>query len=153
MLTQTITSPAAHKTHQVDDLFDSVFEKSSQFRIELDYDAAIRFIQQIDRYNDFNAPEVIDALERIDRVIPRRWYGIGSPHNGERGYTISVGREGSPVVYIDRFELPSTRPLADHNMKTICREMELIGRSDEADFSIDDFRSGSRRIKFRFWWD
>jgi hypothetical protein len=45
MLTQTITSPAAHNTHQVDDLFDSVFEQSSQFRIELDYDAAIRFIQ------------------------------------------------------------------------------------------------------------
>ena len=105
----------------------------------------------IDRYNEFHAPEVIDALGHIDRVIPRKWYEIRSPYNGERDYTISVGREGSPVIYIDRFERPSTRPLTDHAMKTICREMELIRRPD--DFSIHDFRSGSRRIKFRFWWD
>jgi hypothetical protein len=46
MLAQTITPPATKKTLQVDDLFDSVFEKSSQFRIELSYEAAIGFIQR-----------------------------------------------------------------------------------------------------------
>ena len=153
MLTQTITPPAAHKTLQVDDLFDSVFANSPSFRIELGYEAALGFIQRIDQYNDFHAADVIDALEHVDRVVPRKWYGIRNPNNGERDYTISVGREGSPVIYIDRFELPSTRPLTDHTMKTICREMELIGRADEADFTVRDFKSGSRRIEFRFWWD
>lgn len=153
MLTQTITPPAAQKTVQVDELFDSVFEDSSQFRIELDYEAALGFIQRIDRYNEFHAADVIDAIEQIDRVIPRMWYGVGSPYNGERGYTISVGREGSPVIYMNRSELPSDRPLTDHTMKAICREMELIGRADLADFSVRDLKSGRRRIEFRFWWD
>jgi len=130
MLTQTITPPATNKTLQIDDLFDSVIANSSQFRIELSHEAALGFIQRIGQYNDFCPSEVIDALDHVDRHIPRKWYGIRDPRNGERGYQLFVGREGSPVIYLERREMPSSRPLTKHVMNTICREMDLIGRSD-----------------------
>jgi len=38
-------------------------------------------------------------------------------------------------------------------MKTICQEMELCGRADEATYDVREFSAGSRSIEFRFWWD
>ena len=85
---------------------------------------------------------------------PRRSYGPGNPNNGQRDYTLRIGREGSPVLYLERLEFADKDELTIEQMKTICSEMETIGMADEADFSTErlSFMPG-RKITFRFWWD
>jgi hypothetical protein len=136
-------------------MFDAVFDQSLNFRIELPYDTAIAFIRRIGTYNNFEAGRVIDALERTDQLIPRINHGPGNPNNGNRDYKISIGREGSPVIYLERFEYATKAPLAEKAMKDICEEMKIWAEADEADYEVDEFtfRGPSRKITFRFWWD
>jgi hypothetical protein len=117
------------------------------------FEDAVDFIRRIDQYNDFEAGAVIDALEAIDQLIPKSWYGPSNPNNGQRTYRISIGREGSPVIYLERMEHGFSKPLAEETMKTICSEMELWARADEADFEVLPLSSSGRVIRFRFWWD
>jgi len=161
MPTQIITPPAEHKfsltqnLSAADQIFEAVFPRSPNFRIDLPYDEALGFIRRIDSYNEFEAAAVIEALEQVDKFIPRTSYGPGNSNNGRRDYTISVGREGSPVIYLERFEFATKRQMSESEMKSICLEMEAIGRADEAYCEVKEvsFCGPSRKIKFRFWWD
>ena len=152
MLAHATTAPAP-TTSVADEVFDAVFPRSLDFRIELQYEDLLGFIRRIGQYNDFEAGAVIDALEAIDRLIPRSFYGQDNPHNGQRSYRLSIGREGSPVIYLERLELSFSTPLTEQTMQTICREMELCGRADEADYEIQPLLHGGRLVRFRFWWD
>ena len=152
MLAHATTTPAL-LTNTADEIFDAVFERSLDFRIELKYEDLLGFIRRIGQYNDFESGAVIDAIEAIDRLIPRSFYSEGNPNNGRRAYRLSIGREGSPVIYLERLELSFSKPLAEETMKIICREMELCGRADEADYEVQQVSFGGRRIRFRFWWD
>lgn len=153
MFPQAITTgPEAQQT--ADAIFDAVFERSLHFEIELDFDATRAFIRRINQYNDFHWTHVLDALDDVDRLIPRRQYAPGNPNNGQRDYRLRIGRDGSPVLYIERLEVGNKVPLSDRSIKAICDDMERIGKADEADASIEplSFADG-RRITFRFWWD
>lgn len=153
MFPQVITTgPKAQQT--ADAIFDAVFERSLHFEIELEFDAIRAFIRRINQYNDFHWAHVLDALDDVDRLIPRRHYGPENPRNGERDYTLRIGRDGSPVLYLDRLEVGHKVPLTDNSIKAICEEMQLIGKADEADALIEplSFAQG-RNITFRFWWD
>lgn len=165
MPTHSITPPAIDTTHIVppsgagniapaDAIFDAVFDRSLNFRIELPYETALSFVRRIDQYNEFHWPTVMDALKRIDGLIPRRRYQEANPNNGKRDYTISVGREGSPVIYLERLEFFDKPQLDTATMKAICREMELIASADESHYHVENFSFGpGRKIEFRFWWD
>ena len=153
MLTDTTTIGPQTQTH-ADRMFDAVFEQSGHFRIEMPYEDAYQFIRRIDQYNEFESGTVLDALESIDRLIPRKFYGEGNPNNGERAYNIALGREGSPVIYLELYEWDATERLSDDLLKLICQEMELNGRADEANCEIHrTLGPDSRKLTFRFWWD
>lgn len=148
MLVQTITPQASNQNPITNDLFNAVFPRSANFRIELDFDAVIDFIQQIGDWNDFSPGRVIDALEAADRLIPR------CSRSGDRTYNISVGREGSPILYLERDEYPWSKRLSESAIRAICQEMELMAHADDAHCDIRDFAySKGRHIEFRFWWD
>ena len=135
------------------DIFDAVFDRTLHFRIEMEYDVVCQFIRRIGQYNDFRAETVLEALDRIDRRIPRSFYGEGNPNNGQRSYTLSVGREGSPVLYLERYEWDHENRLSDDELHAICREMQVSGHADEADFEVTPTLSCHRKVTFRFWWD
>jgi hypothetical protein len=143
---QAIAFPANTET-EADEMFDAVFKRSLNFRIEMSFERAWQFLRRIESYNEFHAANVLDALERVDTLIPKKYYGEGNPNNGERSYAISVGREGSPVIYLDRYAWRQ-EAIPDATCKLICREMELIGKADEADHWTE-----GNRLTFRFWWD
>jgi len=155
MPTQTITPPAERNIGQ--DVFDAVFPNSLDFRVQLPYSDAIEFIRLIGDYNNFQPGTVTDALERIDWLIPRTHHATDHPDNGQRNYRLSVGREGSPVIYIERYEFgfleQSVHRLSEATMQTICQEMELCALADEASVDVVELSGGSRKITFRFWWD
>jgi hypothetical protein len=153
MLANTTTIGPQTQTH-ADKMFDAVFEHSGQFRIEMPYEEACQFIHRIEEYNEFESGSVLDALDNIDRLIPRKFYGEGNPNNGERAYSIALGREGSPVIYLELYEWDGVDRLSNERMKLICQEMELNGRADEADCDVrPTIGPESRKITFRFWWD
>jgi len=134
-------------------VFDAVFERTLDFQIELEFAAACQFIQRIYEYNEFQAHRVLEALWKVDKIIPRMQYGEGNPNNGARDYKISVGREGSPVIYIKRFEVSTQTPMTEEQAKEVCSVMEKEGLADEATYTIDDKGPYGRWIEFRFWWD
>ena len=155
MPTQTITPPATRKIGE--DMVHAAFPHSFNFRVELPFSDALDFIRQIGPHNDFDPETVIEALEHVDRAIPRTQYPTDHPNNGQRNYRLSVGREGSPVIYLERSEYAFLRhavaPLSDAAIKRICQEMELCGHADEATYEVHEFSGGSRTVEFRFWWD
>jgi hypothetical protein len=149
---QAILSQANTDIQAADEMFEAVFERSLHFRIEMSYERAWQFLRRIESYNAFSAANVLDALERVDALIPKSFYGEGNPNNGQRSYTISVGREGSPVIYLERYEFGEERWLPEETLRLICREMEVIGMADESDYDAEPF-PGGRKVTFRFWWD
>lgn len=151
MPTHTITTGTNTQT-LADAIFDAVFEKSHHFRIDMEFDDICQFIRRIGGYNEFEAATVLEALERVDQLIPKKFYNAGNPNNGERSYTLSIGREGSPILHLTRYEWGVNSPLDDETMKAVCREMELIGKADQSDFEVFDLGAG-RKVTFRFWWD
>ena len=155
MPTQVTTAPAQHQIPPADAIFDAVFDRSLDFRIELPYDTAVGFLRRIDKYNEFEAGRVIEALEHIDQLIPRMNGGPGNPNNGNRDYRIAIGREGSPVIYLERREYATKCPIAEKSMKDICEEMKLWASADDATYQVEEFTSfgKTRNITFRFWWD
>ena len=154
MPTQIITPPAERKIGE--DIFHAVFPNSFDFRIRLPYSDAIDFIQLIGAYNNFEPGYVIDSLERIDRIIPRSYHGESNPNNGHRVYEVSVGRVGSPVIYLEWYEFSvcgdQSHWLSEQAMKSICLDMEISGRADDAYYRVSETPTG-RKITFRFWWD
>ena len=158
---QTITAPvpaqiaAARQLAAADDIFEAVFDQSSYFRIDLPWEQALQFLRRIDKYNEFEAERVIEALEHVDQAIPRKDCGEGHPNNGQRDFSIAIGRKGSPVIHVERREDALSVPMEESAMKAACQAVKLIGRADEAFYDIDEYRlSGpSRKITFCFWWD
>jgi hypothetical protein len=161
MPTQVITPPApsqiasARELAAADEIFEAVFERSTQFRIELPWEQAIQVIRRIDRWNEYEAERVIEALEHVDEAMPRKYCGENHPSNGERDFTIAVGLKGSPVIYLERREYRSSIPMQESAMKAACQAVKLIGRADEAFYDIDQSYpySPGRKITFCFWWD
>ena len=90
---QSILFPEKSDIQAADEMFEAVFERSLHFLIEISFERAWQFLRRIVRYNEFHAADVLDALERVDALIPKTYYGEGNPNNGARSYTINVGRE------------------------------------------------------------
>ena len=145
MLTNVITPPAPHTIAPADEMFDAVFPRSSNFRIEMDWDTALGFIRRIDQWNEFDSDAVVNVLETIDDIIPKTI-------DGERGFRIIIGCEFSPVIYLQRYESDDSH-LTNEVMQSICTVMELCARADDAHFDIRELSGDCRRIDFRFWWD
>jgi hypothetical protein len=144
---------------EADAMFDAVWDRSGHFSIEMEYDVAVQFIKRIGGYNEFTPPKVLKALEEIDEIIPRAQYGEGNPNNGSRDYKIRVGREGSPVIYITRYELhrfgSPAMALDGEKVRLIEAAMKTEGAADEADTEITDHTAHGmgKSYEFRFWWD
>lgn len=144
-------------------IFNAVWDNTLDFQVELDWDVAMAFIDLIERYNDFESTKVKHALELIDLSIKRNEYGpingMPNPNHGRRDIRIKVGRERSPVIYIERYELlrmgTPTHPLTSEKIEYIKSVMQEVGIADEADCEIQDYTSQGMgiRYKFRFWWD
>lgn len=141
---QTVISPDNIHIHKGNRVYDGVFDSSLNFRVELEYDAVSQFIRRIGGYNEFEAETVIESLECVDRMIPR-------DSQGNRRYRISVGREGSPVIYLDVREFDDQR-LDEGTIRCIRLEMEQCGLADESSCDINDYVV-YRKVTFRFWWD
>lgn len=70
------------------------------FHIELPFDHALAAIEKIGGYNNFVPAKVCAALREIDALFRRKPRFIGDTQVS-RLFSVAIGREGSPVIYLD----------------------------------------------------
>ena len=131
-------------------LYKEAFELSLNMLIELPYQEVIEAAKAIGDYNEFNAHDLEKMMSMIDAIIPRKYYNEGNPNNGNRDYKISIGREGSMVLYYSIYKLYSegtikTIKRREEELKTIA---EGVGKADEFNVYEED-----NYLKIRIWWD
>lgn len=158
------TVEAAVANSKADMIFDAVWPNTLGCKLELGWEEARQFIRRIDQYNDFDHEKVLHALDLIDAAMPRMSYGNmpdgrPNPNNDKRNFTIEVGRERSPVIYLELYELHSygnpTVPMTPEKVEYIKSVMHEVGMADEYDCDVQDYRKHGMGIRytFRFWWD
>lgn len=98
-------------------------------------------------YNEFDAERINEALDQ--HASKKAYYNEGNPNNGKDKYTFTVGREGSPVMYVELYAAN------DEEVKEFKSAMEYLSRKALADeFSIkEDKFAGSTMLQARLWWD
>ncbi|HRH55422.1 MAG TPA: hypothetical protein PK609_00975 [Candidatus Paceibacterota bacterium] len=137
----------------------SVFEDTLNMRIEVSFEEALGFFSLLRSYNQLEGARVHELLHAIDDAIPRTAYpdtaAGANPNNGKRAYSICVGREGSPVLYIKRYVHEKEDPLPTERVRLIKRAARKA-LADEIDYEMEDVGIpgyGVRIEQFRFWWD
>lgn len=145
--------------------FKQMFELSLDHRMNFKPDWSMEnittYIQAIDSYNNFYSKNVLAMIEKIDTIIPRAYYNEGNPNNGNRQWTIDIGRESSPVIYItveckslntDRIH-PDLLPIIISECETAAKAAKADEIWHEIKESDENSRYNYKEIVFRFWWD
>lgn len=145
--------------------YNQMFENSLQHKMQFRPDYAMEdihtYINAIGSYNEFNTEKVLTMIDKIDSLIPRAYYSETNPNNGNRLWTMDIGREYSPVIYItievkslgeDSFN-PDIVPIIITEGEALAKE----ARADEISHEIHESEAGTRYhykcLEFRFWWD
>lgn len=132
-----------------------------EFRPDEDMLTIKEYINSIGHYNAFDYIKVIQLVDKIDSIIPRVYHGENNPNNGNRLWTIDIGRERSPVIYItievkalgkDHIH-PDLQQIIINECKTAASE----AAADEISHEIHETDIGKqyhyKSIELRFWWD
>lgn len=124
------------------DSFKDVFYAGLDMRVALTPDDAKRAVEAIGQYNYFE-PEIIKEL--IDSIVAELDdYNFSSAYTN----TISIGREGSPVMYVHLMKNPLNENEIDDDTVERILELAQKANADEVHYDPDNFKR-----EFRFWWD
>lgn len=127
------------------------------------YTDFINCINTIDSYNEFDAYTIRNAARKYLDI--NQFYGDKNPNNGNSLFKFTIGREGSPVLYIAYNECFATKVItkrdgalvswADYNGEDFKLNMGLFAASVKADeFSIEESEVfGKKYYQARFWFD
>lgn len=129
--------------------------RNLQFRAECenyaDFEACIKLI---DSYNEFDAKEMLPALQRYFDL--KKYYNKGNPNNGNSFFKFEIAREGSPAFYVsfnpqwDKFIINKDGLNYPYGIEDFKRQMENLKdviKADEMD--IEE----SYKVEARFWFD
>jgi len=144
------------------DFYKKVFDISLDMRIKLSYDEIINVVDVIGGYNEFVYESVKLMMEQIDALIPRAYYNENNPNNGTRAYEMSIGREGSMVIYYNLHSYNDIDNKTNIVAKVRAMEKEIkkkaheTGLADECDMTCEnDDRAFEKfeELGIRIWWD
>lgn len=144
------------------DFYKKVFDLSLDMRIKLSYDEVINVVDAIGGYNEFAYENVKSMMEQIDALIPRVYYNENNPNNGTRAYEMSIGREGSMVIYYTLHSYDDIGSKANTVAKVRALEKEIkkiaheTGLADECDMTYkndDRVFKTFEELEIRIWWD
>lgn len=138
------------------DFYKAVFEESLDHKMKLPYEDVLEYVEAIGDYNEFNSYDVKKMLSIIDEIIPKAYYNKDNPNNGKRDYDIYIGREGSPVMYIEIMGYGYTKTF-DDTLLVIDRILEIAehtGKADEHDYEVEENPGyNMKKLTIRLWWD
>lgn len=129
--------------------YSKVFELSLDMLIKLPYDEILEAAKGVGGYNEFNPEDLEKMMVMFDEIIPRKYYNQGNPNNGMRAYDLSIGREGSMVLYYSIYDIHSEAVNTVKEKEARLKDIALgIGKADE--FNIEEEGNWT---KIRIWWD
>ena len=137
------------------------FEDSLNFVVTLKFEQFKKYVQQIGNYNDFTPERAIEVIEKVSEMLPPIYYNEGNPNNGQLQFEISIGREGSPVIYLSFNDyLGYMRNILETEgyRDMLERKVAEVSNADEIQF-LDperfDYGTGlpARKYVMRIWWD
>ena len=137
--------------------YRQVLNLSLDMRIQLPYEEVLN-MASVDEYNNFNVDRLKLILDKIDSLIPTTYYNENNPNNGRRLYTLSIGREGSMVVYLNLsgFSSSDGSREAIRIIREKVQELEIYAREKALvdEFSIDyNSNEYGEELELRLWWD
>lgn len=153
----TTATMEAHEQKCADSLAAALIldRACTSWQAELTFDDAIEFMNEADMYNRMEQAKMLNLLANIDAAFPKAQYpdvnGKPNPNNGNRVFKLSVGNEGSRVLYVSVYRGPSSMALG-LSWDSIKNSFALFGDlalADEANVSEDS----EHFFRFRFWWD
>lgn len=137
--------------------FINIFNYSLHFNIDLTLNhekagglneqRAIKIVNKIGQYNEFNPRKFNRIITYLNTYFLAN-YGAGNCNNHKKDYTLFLGREGSPVIYIEAYFKSK-----DEITATIDELSELVRPdeiSTERQFEVWD---GKQFARLRLWWD
>lgn len=108
--------------------------------------AAFEMWDKLGVYNDLT-PDCLKALVKCCNKTFYCKYGNGNPNNKNRDYSLSFGRESSPVVYLT---FPADN---EEHAAALFEQLRIVAHADEMDIiKITPSWRGVRAVA-RFWWD
>ena len=131
------------------------------FRVECeDLEDLKECVKIIKAYNDFDCNKINEALDKFANF--KRFYNPGNRNNGKDVLTFSIGREGSPVMYItwmkfgqetefydsDELDEGSVEVLTEKFFKESMENLREWTRADECDIDLEGALKACR-----LWWD
>lgn len=144
--------------------YKQLVDLSLQFRVQLPYEEILNVAEAANGYNNFNTSVLREMLKKFDEIIPVQFYNEGNPNNGNRLYRLSIGREGSMVIYLNMSgyincgrDLEVIKLIQEKE-----KELEMIayniGKADEFSIEVEETGGGVNSIKvtsleMRIWWD
>ncbi len=126
--------------------FIGAIENSLKIKIEMKWDQAQEVLEHIDGYNSFTGQLAKDILQAADKTLPKH------PDRRDRTFDVSLGREGSMVMYVTRRFFTESDVTPDEDINTLTRYAKDHGLADEAHYEIKGYGPYFEET-FRFWWD
>jgi hypothetical protein len=137
-----------------------VMEGSTSCCIELpDVDLARDFWKKFQVYNGMDQPRILRLIDVIDQEMPRMKFPGDNPNNGNHAMRISVGNEGSAVMYVKlgKFYTKGREAEVKRAWALIQMAAEAAGADEVDDCSEPGGVSGGFPYEgewiFRIWWD
>ena len=146
-------------------VFDSTltmrYEIRTSHKVDLEK-AVLPYLEAIGHYNEFNPEVVMALLKEFDGMAPKKHYEEDNPNEGSRVWDISIGREGSCVLYIHWNDFGWNNYDTDQMDRAVndlvARVAEEVGKADEYDYKREELgtvMSGKMGYshEVRIWWD
>lgn len=126
---------------------------------------AIRCIEIIKSYNEFDAHRIKTCMRDILNI--QQWYSSDNCNNGKSPFRFKVGREGSPVLYVEWVKYGTTNVIkerhgadveyGEYTVEEFTTTMQTLSNAMLADeFNIEKQEYGNGAHQYftaRFWWD
>ncbi len=145
------------------ELYNIFFQMSLNHKVELPYAEALRYLEAIGSYNEFQFKRVKAMLYHLDMMLPRYTETeVNNPNFNNRQWKISVGREQSPVIYITFYAFDSKGIFKLEEMvsnKERFGEVAVgFGKCDEFSMKVESLGAGisiveAKKLTIRMWWD
>lgn len=136
--------------------FYTVFSNCLDFNIDLELNhekagglkelQAYRIVEKIGKYNSFEFVQFDKLITYCNKYFIR-YYNQNNRNNYIKDYTINLGREGSPVIYL-RFTADSEGEAKKH-----FEELKRVVNADEKDITSIKQSYFGVTCCIRLWWD
>lgn len=134
-------------SNQKTNLVFNLDELSLNYKIKLHPNEVYWLVKNVDTKSNIEQDKIINLIEEIENIVPRRQYAPNNPNNGDFAYYYEFGREYSRVIYLH------VEKKFVNNMSSGCFELYMKKCAESAETNEFSFEENDVFYTMRFWWD